>query len=210
MLRFLSLTIAVLAFVAPVLAEPLGLGRAALPVELRAWNTDVRPDGLGLPEGSGNVLDGEAIFAKKCAACHGDFAEGVDRWPALAGGQGSLQDARPLKTLGSYWPYLSTSWDYIYRAMPFDAPASLEARETYAIVAYLLFANDLVDDDSFVLSRENLPNIALPNAETFRDDDRAKTEYKAFRGACMDDCKPSVTITKRATGVGVTPDEADN
>ncbi len=210
MLRFLSLFIATLVFTFHVQANPLGLGRTALPVELAAWNTDVRPDGMGLPEGSGNAADGEVIFAEKCAACHGDFAEGVDRWPALAGGQGSLQDARPLKTLGSYWPYLSTSWDYIYRTMPFDAPASLGADETYAIVAYLLFANDLIDDASFVLNRENLADIVLPNTEFFRDDDRATTEYPVLTDACMDNCKPSVTITKRATGVGVTPDQADN
>lgn len=208
MLRFLSLVILCIgAFAAH--AQQFGLGRAALPEELAAWDTDIRPDGRGLPAGSGNVLDGEEIYADKCAVCHGDFGEGVDRWPVLAGGQGSLSDSRPVKTLGSYWPYLSTSWDYIYRAMPFDDAASLGVDETYAIVAYLLFVNDLVDDENFTLSDKNFASIKLPNAASFRPDDRPETEYLDFTTACMTGCKDKVEITVHVLGADVTPSDQD-
>ena len=97
-LNALAASAVVMTVAAPALAGPLGLGRAATPDEVAAWNIDVRPDGQGLPEGEGSVLDGEEIFAEKCAICHGDFGEGVDRWPVLAGGQGTLKNARPVKT----------------------------------------------------------------------------------------------------------------
>ena len=116
-------------------AEAFGLGRPALPEEIAAWNLDVHPDGTGLPDGSGDVLTGEEVFADKCAACHGDFAEGVDNWPKLAGGMGTLADKDPLKTVGSYWPYLSTTWDYVNRSMPFGNAQSLTPDEVYAMVA---------------------------------------------------------------------------
>ncbi|MEM6944413.1 MAG: cytochrome c, partial [Pseudomonadota bacterium] len=129
---------------APALADGFGLGREALPEEVSAWDIDIRPDGAGLPEGSGDVLTGEEIFAEQCAACHGDFGEGVDRWPVLAGGHETLADDRPVKTIGSYWPYLSTVYDYIYRAMPFGYAQSLAPDDVYAITAYLLYMNDVV------------------------------------------------------------------
>lgn len=118
-----------------------GLGREALPEEIAAWDIDVRPDGAGLPEDSGDVWTGEQIFLEQCAVCHGDFAEGVGRWPVLAGGEGTLTNARPVKTIGSYWPYLSTVFDYFHRAMPFGYAQSLEPDEVYAIIAYLLYSN---------------------------------------------------------------------
>ncbi|MGB0903558.1 MAG: c-type cytochrome, partial [Mangrovicoccus sp.] len=122
-----------------------GLGRAALPEEIASWDIDVRPDGQGLPEGKGDVWTGEEIFADNCAMCHGDFGEAVGRWPVLAGGQGTLTDDRPVKTIGSYWPYLSTVFDYVNRAMPFGNAQSLSPDEVYAITAYLLYLNDIVD-----------------------------------------------------------------
>ncbi|MDO7551503.1 MAG: MFS transporter, partial [Planktomarina temperata] len=99
-----SLTIALTAscLAAPVMAEKLGLGRAALPAEIAAWDWDINAKGDGLPVGSGDALDGEEIFAEKCAACHGDFAEGIDNWPKLAGGADTLDHEDPLKTVGSY------------------------------------------------------------------------------------------------------------
>ncbi|MEH6832940.1 MAG: c-type cytochrome, partial [Sulfitobacter sp.] len=100
------------------LADKFGLGRTALPEEIAAWDGDVRPDGTGLPEGSGDAIVGEEVFADQCAACHGDFAEGIGNWPKLAGGADTLDHDDPLKTVGSYWPYLSTSFDYIKRSMP--------------------------------------------------------------------------------------------
>ena len=104
---------------APQAEERFGLGRAAHVEEISAWDVDVLPDGRGLPEGSGDVYTGEEVFVAKCASCHGDFAEGVDNWPVLAGGFDTLADEDPVKTVGSYWPHLSTAWDYIHRSMPF-------------------------------------------------------------------------------------------
>lgn len=192
----------------PVWAEKFGLGRPALPEEIAAWDLDVSPDGSGLPPGSGSVEDGDEIFAEHCAICHGDFAEGVDNWPKLAGGMGTLDHEDPLKTVGSYWPYLTTAWDYVNRSMPFGNAQTLEADEVYAIVAYILYSNDLVDED-FVLSRENLLDVEMPNADGFIVDDRAETEYPHFtvENACYSDCKDSVEITMRAAVLDVTPAE---
>lgn len=186
----------------------LALGREALPEEVAAWNIDVRPDGQGLPVGSGDVATGEEVFVENCAVCHGDFGEGVGRWPVLAGGRGSLTSDRPVKTIGSYWPYLSTVYDYIYRAMPFGNAQSLSHDDVYAITAYLLYSNDLVADD-FVLSNENFNDVKLPNEPNFFPDDRATVEYTKFSGdVCMENCKDTVEITGRAAVVDVTPDDA--
>ena len=184
-----------------------GLGRAALPEEIAAWDLDVRPDGVGLPEGSGDVMTGEVVFEESCAICHGSFAEGVDNWPKLAGGDGTLADDDPLKTVGSYWPHLSTAWDYVNRSMPFGNAQSLEPDEVYAIVAYILYSNDLVDDD-FELSHENFAEFEMPNKDGFIIDDRAETEYSVWSGEpCMENCKDSVEITMRAAVLDVTPQE---
>ena len=190
-------------------AEPLGIGRVALPDEVAAWDIDVRPDGQGLPAGSGSVADGEAIFAERCAACHGDFAEGRDRWPELAGGQDSLSSVNPVKTIGSYWPYGSTVFDYIKRAMPFGDAQSLSDDEVYALTAFIYHMNDLVDAD-YVLSNENFTSVALPNADGFVDDPRPNTETMATAEPCMADCKAAVAITKRAAVLDVTPTDEDN
>nr|WP_323763957.1 c-type cytochrome [Marinovum sp.] len=185
-----------------------GLGRPALPEEVSAWDVDVVPDGTGLPEGSGDVWTGEEIFAEQCASCHGDFAEGVGNWPKLAGGWDTLDRKDPVKTVGSYWPYLSTVWDYVHRSMPFGAAQTLSDDEVYAITAYVLYSNDIVDED-FTLSHENFLEVEMPNAGGFVIDDRAETEYARWRAApCMTECKDSVEITMRATVLDVTPDEA--
>ncbi|WP_022703647.1 c-type cytochrome [Pseudorhodobacter ferrugineus] len=189
----------------PALAGGLGLGRAALPEEIAAWDKDVRPDGVGLPVGSGDAIVGEEVFADKCAACHGDFAEGVDNWPKLAGGMNTLNRDDPLKTVGSYWPHVSTLFDYINRSMPFGAAQTLEPDEVYGIVAYILYSNDLIEDD-YVISNENLAAFELPNAAGFFVDDRETTEYAQFSApACMENCKDEVKITMHATVLDVTP-----
>ncbi len=186
-------------------AGPLGLGRPATPDELAAWDIDVRPDGKGLPEGRGDVLTGEELYTELCAACHGDFGEGTGRLPALAGGEGTLTDEFPVKTVGSFWPYLSTVWDYVHRTMPYGNSQSLSDDEVYALTAYILYLNDLVDED-FELSRENLPAIRLPNEGGFIMDDRAETELPAFSAEpCMENCKGSVEVTARAGALDVTP-----
>lgn len=193
-------------FAGSAMAEPIGLGRPATPSELAAWDIDVRPDGLGLPEGTGSVADGELIYTEQCASCHGDFGEAVDRWPVLAGGQDTLNEPRPVKTIGSYWPYLSTVWDYVHRAMPFGDAQSLSSDETYALTAYLLYLNDMVDDD-FELSRENFTNVAMPNADGFYPDDRMETAVWRNRTPCMTGCKTEAKITARARVIDVTPDD---
>ena len=205
MSKFLNLAAALALSAAPVAAETLGLGRAATPEEIAAWDIDIRPDGQGLPEGAGDVETGEAVFIEKCAVCHGDFGEGVDRWPVIAGGEGTLASDDPVKTVGSYWPYLSTAWDYVHRAMPFGDAQSLTDDEVYAIVAYILYSNDIVDDD-FVLSRENFAEVEMPNADGFFPDDRAESPLWGVRDVCMTACKDRVEITARARIIDVTPE----
>ncbi len=200
---------AALSVSAPVYAEKFGLGRTALPEEIKAWDIDVRADGTGLPVGSGDAIVGEEIFAEQCASCHGDFAEGIDNWPKLAGGADTLDHEDPLKTVGSYWPYLSTTFDYVKRSMPFGAAGTLTDDETYAIVAYILYSNDMIEDD-FVLSNETFFEVAMPNADGFIVDDRATTEYPKWSGEpCMQNCKDEVKVTMRAMVLDVTP-EQDN
>jgi S-disulfanyl-L-cysteine oxidoreductase SoxD len=202
--------------VAQVQAEPakpskgFGLGRAATVEEIQAWDIDVRPDGQGLPKGKGNAAKGEAIFAAKCAICHGDFAEGVDRWPVLAGGIETLKSDDPVKTVGSYWPYLSTAYDYIYRAMPYGNAQTLKPDEVYSIIAYILLMNDVIEDDQFELSNENFASVRLPNEKNFIDDPRPDTATLKQAEPCMKDCKPDVKVTKRARILDVTPKNEDD
>ena len=190
--------------------KQLGLGRVALPSEIAAWNIDVRPDGQGLPEGKGTVKQGETIYNEQCASCHGDFGEGIDRWPVLAGGGGTLKSDDPVKTVGSYWPYLSTVYDYIRRAMPFGQAQSLTPDQTYAVVAYLLYLNDIVSDESFELSKANFTKVRLPNEKNFTKDPRPDTPVMAQRKPCMSNCKKDVKITMRARVLDVTPEEKEN
>ncbi|MEO1468166.1 MAG: cytochrome c [Pseudomonadota bacterium] len=190
-------------------ADGLGLGRLATPDEVAAWDIDVRPDGQGLPEGAGDVLRGEEVFVEQCAHCHGDFGEGVDRWPVLAGGHDTLTLDRPVKTIGSYWPYLSTVFDYVNRAMPFGYAQSLPPDDVYAITAYLLYMNDVVLEDDFVLSHENFAEVRLPNEAAFIEDARPDTPTLADGAPCMSGCKDAVEITMRARILDVTPDSED-
>ena len=207
MLKYLNILAALVLSATPLMAQSkYGLGRPALPQEVAAWDHDVRPGGIGLPPGSGDVLTGETAFADKCAACHGDFAEGVGNWPKLAGGDGTLADKDPVKTVGSYWPYLSTVWDYVNRSMPFGNAQTVTPDEVYAIVAYILYSNYLVDED-FTLSNENFADVEMLNASGFIMDDRDQAEYAIWRGEpCMSGCKDKVEITMRATVLDVTPD----
>ncbi|MGE0417683.1 MAG: c-type cytochrome [Acetobacteraceae bacterium] len=193
--------------VAPAFATDLGVGRAPTDAELQAWNMDVRPDGKGLPKGHGTAAQGEEIYQERCATCHGEFGEGAGRWPELAGGQGSLTGERPLKTVGSFWPYTSTLFDFVQRAMPFGNARSLTYDETYAVVAYILNLNDVIKDTEFELNETNLATVRLPNEKAFYDDDRDTTERAFWRkDVCMKDCKPEVHITGRAAILDVTPD----
>ena len=203
-----------LALAAPGLAQPkkdaprdYGIGHAATTEQIAGWDIDTRPDGKGAPPGRGSVKDGEKVYMDKCAACHGEFGESAGRWPPVAQGKGTLVSHDPVKTVGSYFPYLSTVFDYIRRAMPFGDAQSLSNDELYAVTAYVLNLNDIVDD-KFVLSKETWSQVKMPNQAGFFDDDREKAE-KAFwnNNPCMKDCRGPVKITGRAGAIDVTPDK---
>jgi cytochrome c len=183
------------------------VGRAATAAEIAGWDIDVRPDGQGLPPGRGSVKDGEGVYMSRCAACHGEFGEGAGRWPPLAGGRDSLRSNEPNKTVGSYFPYASSVLDYVRHAMPFGDAQSLKADELYAVVAYLLWLNDVVDE-TFVLTPESFRQVRLPNQDGFIDDDREVSE-RAFWNPqpCMNECKGEVKILNRARTLDVTPVE---
>jgi len=185
--------------------RPFNLGKIATTEEVAGWDIDVRPDGLGAPVGTGNAIDGEEVYADLCAACHGDFGEGIDRWPELVGGEGSLNTHDPLKTTGSYWPYASTLYDYIYRAMPFGEAQSLSHDEAYQIVAFLLYMNDIVEDD-FDLSHANIGTIKMPNRDGFFMPDPRPDAQPLNAEPCMTNCNVATNIIGRARDIDVTPE----
>jgi len=147
-----------------------GIGRAATPEEIAGWNIDVGRDGSGLPPGSGTVSRGHDIFVQQCAACHGENGEGAvgDR---LVEGQGTLATAKPVRTVGSYWPYAPTLFDYIRRAMPQNAPQSLSNDDVYAVSAYILSLNGIVSADA-TLDAKSLAAIRMSNRGGFGGDPR--------------------------------------
>jgi cytochrome c len=147
-----------------------GLGRAATDEEIRAWNIDVSPTGEGLPPGQGTVKQGAQVFATKCAMCHGPTGTEGPK-DKLVGGQNTLKAAKPIKTVGSYWPYATTLYDFINRAMPFSAPGSLNPDEIYSVIAWLLFQNGIVKDDA-VIDARTLPQVQMPNRNGFIPDPR--------------------------------------
>ena len=146
------------------------MGRPATGEDIRAWNIDVSPGGEGLPPGQGTVKQGSQVFATKCAVCHGPTGtEGPkDR---LVGGQNTLQTPKPIRTIGSYWPYATTLYDYIHRAMPFNAPQSLAPDEVYSLVAWLLHQNGIIAEDQ-VIDARTLPQVQMPNRHGFVPDPR--------------------------------------
>lgn len=188
-------------------ARPFNLGAIATAEEVAGWDIDVRPDGLGAPIGAGNAYDGEEIYADRCAACHGDFGEGVDNWPVLVGGEGTLNSHDPVKTTGSYWPYASTMYDYIYRAMPFGEAQSLTADETYQIVAFLLYMNDIIDDDEFEVSHENIGTIEMPNRDGFMLPDPRPDAQPVSGEPCMTNCTVPLKVIGLARDIDVTPED---
>jgi len=143
-------------------------GRRASSDEIKLWDSDVRPDGKGLPAGSGTVGHGKEVFAESCAACHGENGQGgiKDR---LVGGQGTLASDNPIKTVGSFWPYATTLFDYIHRAMPYQAPGSLSVDDYYALTAYLLSLNG-IQPPGGKLDKETLPKVRMPNRDGFIPD----------------------------------------
>jgi len=167
----LSLVI-VLAAAATVSAQSpaLQVGRPPTPEEIRELGSAIAPDGTGLPQGSGTVAAGQKLFVAQCARCHGPAGEG-DIGARLVGGQGTLATPRPLKTVGSFWPYATTLWDYVNRAMPFDQPGLLQPPEVYAAVAYVLNLNGIIAADQ-VMDAASLPKVRMPNRDGFVADPR--------------------------------------
>ncbi len=155
------------------IAGPYDFGSTPTAEEIAAIDIDVMPDGRGLPSGSGGHAAGKEVYAAKCMACHGaDFA-GVagTGGAALLGGRGSLDSGKPKKTVESYWPYASTVFDYVKRAMPFNAPGSLSDDEIYSVVAYLLGEANIIDKTA-TLDAKSLPEVEMPNQDGFISDPR--------------------------------------
>ena len=179
MWRFNAIVLAMLALSLPLAAQSpaFGVGRLATAEEIRDLGAAIAPDGSGLPEGSGTVTAGRDVFVAQCARCHGPKAQG-DVGPALVGGQGTLRSARPLKTVGSYWPYATTLWDYINRAMPFDKPGLLKPSEVYAVAAYILNINGIISDTD-IMDAKSLPKVRMPNRDGFVPDPRPDVGEKA-------------------------------
>ena len=171
--------LAALAASLPLAAQSptLGVGRPPTADEVRNLGGAIAPDGGGLPEGSGTVAAGRDVFAAQCARCHGPRAQG-DVGPVLVGGQGTLATARPLKTVGSFWPYATTLWDYINRAMPFDKPGLLKPSEVYAVAAYILNLNGIIGNAD-VMDGKSLPKVQMPNRDGFVADPRPDVGEKA-------------------------------
>ena len=182
-MRELMLGVLILGLTVPAIAQTYGLGAPATAREIAGWDIDVLPDGTGLPPGRGSVAQGKAVYDSTCAACHGAKGEGkpADR---LVGGVGSMNTAKRIKTVGSYWPYAPTVFDYVRRAMPYTSPQSLTADQVYAVTAYLLHLNGIVAADA-VMDAENLPKIRMPNRDGFVADGRPDTSNVRCRNDCQ-------------------------
>jgi len=156
--------------------EFFNFGRTATIEEIKAWDLDVSPDGTGLPEGNGTVGKGEILYASKCLFCHGVNGEGGinERLVSRAGEEFPDENVAcgfECRTIGNYWPYATTLYDYILRSMPMNAPGSLTNDEVYSISAYLLYLNRIISEDT-QLNAENLKNVVMPARDKFINDDR--------------------------------------
>lgn len=148
------------------LAEVPALGRPAAAEDIAVWDISIGPDGAGLPPGSGTPKQGEAVYASSCLPCHGENGAGKPN-DQLVGGIGSLSgDQPPVKTVGSFWPFATTLFDYVRRAMPLNAPQSLSGDEVYAVAAYILKLNGVIADNE-TMNAETLPNVQMPNRDGF-------------------------------------------
>jgi len=161
-----------------------GIGSTPTAAQISAWNIDVTPDGAGLPPGSGSVAQGRVLFTQKCAACHGATGAGGPGG-SLVGGQGTLATAKPLLTIGSFWPYATIVYDYVNRAMPHDKPQSLKPDEVYALAAFLLNQNGVIGADA-VMDAQSLQKVVMPNRNGFTQVD-PRPDVNGSR--CMQDCK---------------------
>jgi len=145
--------------------EGPGLGVAISAEDLVAWDISIETDGEGLPPGAGTVAAGREIYAAQCMSCHGEEGSGQPH-DRLVGGRGTIAALEQVRTVGSYWPYASTIFDYIRRSMPFNTPQSLSSDQVYAVTAYLLFLNGIIDEDDTMNAR-SLARVRMPNADGF-------------------------------------------
>ena len=173
-MRWFSTAVALVWAASPALAGPQTIGQPLTAAQTVRY-VAIPPDGAGLPPGHGNVSEGAVVFARSCAACHGDKLQGIASTgaPPLIGGRGTLTAAKPLKTVESYWPYATTVFDYVKRAMPFNAPGSLSNDDVYAVTAYILAQGHIVDATA-VMTSDTLPKVRMPNAGGFIPDPRNK------------------------------------
>ena len=146
-----------------------GLGRTPSSDEIQAWNDSIGPEGKELPPGSGTAKQGEEIFASKCAACHGPGGEGSQLAPRLVGGRGALNTLTPSRTLANYWPFATTIYDYINRAMPPKQQGSLSPSDIYALTAFILYKNEITPEGQ-VIDGKSLPKVKMPNRDGFVPD----------------------------------------
>ena len=154
------------------------IGKPASPEMIKAMDITVFPDGRGLPEGSGTAAKGKDIFKAKCAVCHNDQAQGREgQYPALVGGIGTINTPKPVKTVGSYWPYATTVFDYVRRAMPYDQPGTLKPDEIYSVVAFVLNLNGIVGVND-EMNATTLPKVKMPNRDGFVLDKRPDIKAK--------------------------------
>src|SRR5258708_16623248 len=182
-MRIVAASLAAFASMAGAQAQsPYGIGRIATPAEIAGWNIDIGRDGSGLPPGSGTVSHGREVCEQQCAACHGEKGEG-GVGDKLVGGQGTIATAKPVRTVGSYWPYAPTLFDYIRRAMPQNAPQSLSNEDVYAVSAYILNRNGLLPAAA-TLDAKTLSAIKMPNRSMFVGDPRPDVKNPA----CMTGC----------------------
>ena len=164
--RLAMMTTSLLVLSSAALAEGPGLGRVASPDEIASWDISIGPDGAGLPPGRGTPKQGETVYAEKCVACHGEKGAGKPN-DQLVGGRGSLSgDQAPVKTVGSFWPYATTLFDYVRRAMPLNAPKSLSNDEVYAVSAYILQLNGIIGEAD-AMDAQTLPQVQMPNRGGF-------------------------------------------
>jgi S-disulfanyl-L-cysteine oxidoreductase SoxD len=154
-------------------APTYGVGRKPTAEEIKAWDISIGSDGKELPPGHGTASGGKEVYTKRCLECHG--ADGKSgKYDALVGGQDTLRSEKPVKTVGSYWPYATTLWDHIHRAMPFDRPGTLTTDQVYDLTAYLLFLNGIIGENE-VMDALSLPNVKMPNRNGFVPDPRPDT-----------------------------------
>ena len=166
-----SLTTVVIVFLAlscytlSLAQETPNLGRPVTPDEIAVWDISIPPDGTGLPPGNGTPEQGAVVYAQKCQSCHGEKGVGKPN-DQMVGGQGTLTSKKPVRTIGSYWPYATTIFDYVRRAMPYTQPQSLTNDEVYAVTAYLLHLNGIIGAQD-AMNAQTLPQVKMPNHDNF-------------------------------------------